>query len=302
LEFELVNVPQIFLRGGFRILIAECLEPNDQLYYYAAQGWQQLKTRLRQLPGVESSIVQIRSVEQLNETLSKQAYDIMILRGHGQHDAVRNISGIIIGGQLCLGLELIHLPRLVILSACDVMPRGTGALNIADIMLLRGAVAVLGTLIPVDVQRNASLMFRLFAVMVEAINGQLELRTLEEAWRGVHSSNVAADILYASPRLLQWGFLDWHRIAEQYIQWENEGRIRNQHLYRDTEALLADCAKQRGLEKLLDKVLCDSYFPETLFYMFTGRPDRIILRDDLLEDARRKIKTFDLLGNRLRPG
>jgi hypothetical protein len=38
LEFELRAVPKVFLRSGFKILIAECLEPNDRLYYYAAQG------------------------------------------------------------------------------------------------------------------------------------------------------------------------------------------------------------------------------------------------------------------------
>jgi hypothetical protein len=69
-----------------------------------------LERQLLRLPGVESTTVQICNVEQLNDTLSEQAYDIAILSGHGQYDAVRNISGIVIGGQLCLGLELTRLP------------------------------------------------------------------------------------------------------------------------------------------------------------------------------------------------
>ena len=54
------------------------------------------------------------------------------------------------------------MPPVVILSACYVAPRGSGAVSITDLLLREGAVAVLGTQVPVDVYHNAVLMTRFF--------------------------------------------------------------------------------------------------------------------------------------------
>jgi hypothetical protein len=142
-------------------------------------------------------------------------------------------------------------------------------------------------------------MVRLFSVMAKAITGELQLRTLRDAWLATHASNIAADILHASPVLHTWSVLEWDWLTDRTIEWENTGRISNRHLYRDTEKLLAECAAQRGLGAEFDEMMKTAYLPESLFYMLCGRPERIILRDDRSAAFRQQSGEFSLLGRQV---
>lgn len=65
----------------------------------------------------------------------------------------------------------IQVSPVVLLSACHVSPRGLGASSVTDMLLRAGVKAILGTLIPVDVKRNALLTGRLFSYISEALAG-----------------------------------------------------------------------------------------------------------------------------------
>jgi hypothetical protein len=55
-----------------------------------------------------------------------------------------------------------------------VSPRGLGTVNVTDLLFRYGAYAILATLVPIDVRRNATLMVELFTrknLVPDAQNG-----------------------------------------------------------------------------------------------------------------------------------
>ena len=157
-------------------------------------------------------------------------------------------------------------------------------------------MAVLGSMIPIDVRRNETLLHRFFSIIAECIEGKFGLTTLSDAWRAAQTSNVVADIVQGSPLLESWASLEWMNLADRMTEWEIDGRFTNQNLYRDAEAMLAVSAKDHGLEQQYNEHLQRSYVPETLFYLMTGRPDRIVLKDDFSLKSRQQRRRLDELG------
>ena len=72
---------------------------------------------------------------------------ILVLSAHGVFQGGLQPAGLMIGDEVCLGPGLGPLPPVVILSACHVAPRGTGAVSVADMLLREGALAVLGLIV-----------------------------------------------------------------------------------------------------------------------------------------------------------
>jgi hypothetical protein len=57
------------------------------------------------------------------------------------------------------------------------------------------------------------------------------------------------------------------------------GQLRNGHIYADTERVLAEIAEDQGIgNRVRNWFQRPGYVPESLFYVFAGRPDRIHLR------------------------
>lgn len=93
---------------------------------------------------------------------------------------------------------------MVLLSACHVSPRGYGAVCVADMFQRLGALAVLGTFIPVNAKRNTILMVRLFTYIFEAQNGYKEYKTLADAWTGIVTTNAIHELLQLSEKFEKW--------------------------------------------------------------------------------------------------
>jgi hypothetical protein len=179
------------------------------------------------------------------------------------------------------------MPPLVILSACRTAPRARGAVNVADLLLANGAAAVLGTLVPIDVRRNAILMERLFTLMMATIKGQAPYRSFDQLWHYVASSNAVAEILTATPKLSEWageGEFEQSAITE-FMMRRSKGRLRKTHIYEDTEAVLGEIAEERGFGAHFRSTLrSQRYVPESLLYTLIGRPDHIIVADPELDE------------------
>lgn len=61
------------------------------------------------------------------------------------------------------------------------------------------------------------------------------------------------------------------------------GQLRAGHIYTDTERVLGDIADDQGNGvRVRNWLRKPGYVPESLFYTFAGRPDRVFLRS--LED------------------
>lgn len=298
-DYELSDRPLVYLRGGFRVLIAECVPLTDPVHSVTSRAWRLVQDQVRAMPQVHLEIVDVSSINELNRKLSAEEIDLLLLSAHGTIDSQRNVACLAIGQDTCFGHELNYVPPVTILSACSAMPRAFGTASIAEMLLLRGAVTVVAPTIPVNAVFNGQLLLRLFAAIVGGMQGTEQFWRFDQAWCEAAACNTITDILSSSPELVQWELTHHADLIEEYLAEERAGRIRRQHIHKDVEAFLGSYADKTGFGENFKKVMDErSYFPETLFYVLAGRAERIILRDESGEAFRAKSTEFDSLGRR----
>src|SRR6185295_851250 len=286
LQHELSPRPITYVRQNLRVLIAECLSPSDRIHRFSMVGWQSVQDTVRSVPGSVCDLIEVATPEQLNERLASGGYQILVLSAHGHYDKEHNVATLVIGDEPRLGLELGPLPPFVILSACTTAPRGRGAVTVGDLLLANGAMAVLGTLVPIDVRRNALLMARFFTYVMETIKGTEDHRAIDEIWHRVATSNAVNEILLASNRLHAWatGGPREQSVLTEFMMRRATGRLRRAHVYEDTERVLGEIAEERGLGgQFRSTMRSQGYVPESLLYTMMGRPDRIVVADQALD-------------------
>ncbi|MDQ3933074.1 MAG: CHAT domain-containing protein [Actinomycetota bacterium] len=281
-QYELTYVPAIDLSETPRVLVAECISPEDPVGAMARAGWKAATDFIRSSgEAVRFEVVKTLSVAALRAAITEQQPDILIISAHGILSPRRDLAGLLVGDEPLLGPEVGPLPSVVILSACNVAPRGAGAVSITDLLLREGAVAVLGTQVPVDVRRNARLIARFLVYIVEVLNGREDHLTLLDVWHRVQSSNAVLDVLSGSPMLERWGYSegDSGPPVFEFMSERSAGRLRTGHVYADTEEVLGEIADEQGVgPRIRNWFKNPGYLPESLFYVFAGRPERIYLR------------------------
>lgn len=291
LQMEMGQLPIKFLKKQLRVLVAECLEQNDEIRKHSDISWSAVKEVVEAIPGATCTIREFKDPQSLAFDLTEKQYDVLIISAHGVYDPGRSAAGLKFSTGVSLGLEFERVPPLVILSACHSSPRGVAAVNIGDMLLRHGALAVLGTLIPVDVRRNATLMARLFANIKAAIEGVMPFRTFEDVWTFVVASNAFNEIMSTTTGLNAAMGAGSHAgfkgsFFEEFMMRRSPGRLTRGHVYKNTEEVLLEIASERGFAHQLRPVIeSRSYFPESLFYTMIGRPDRIVLFDETLNAA-----------------
>jgi len=283
LQHELSGPRALDISAGFRVLVAECIPAADAVGRLSRMGWTLAREMFR-VSGTGGSLdlADTPSIEALRDAIAREQPDILVISAHGTMDSTRQLAGLVIGNEVCLGPGLGPLPPVVILSACNTAGRGVGAINVADLLLREGAVAILGAQVPVDVRRNSMLMVRLFVYMAEVLAGREQHQTLLDAWHRVQGSNAVNDILSSSARLSEWGrslSRSGRPVVQEFMMVRSQDRLRKGHVYRDTEDVLLELADEQGQRSWLQSTLrSQSYLPESAFYVFVGRPDRIYLR------------------------
>jgi hypothetical protein len=214
--------------------------------------------------------------------------DVLVISAHGHIAGGRAAATLVIGEEIVLGPELGELPPVVLLSACHVAPRGAGTVSITDLLLRQGALAVLGTQVPVNVRRNAMIMMRFLANIVAVRSGDPGGPTLLDVWHHVQRSNAVNDVLQGAPPLERWSgepTASGEPVIFEFMARRSVGRLRVGHIYRDTETVLGEIADDQGFGARVRGWMRDpGYIPESLFYVFAGRPERIYLRspDELM--------------------
>lgn len=168
------------------------------------------------------------------------------------------------------------------LSACHVCPRGKGVISIVDSLIRRGASAVLGTYIPIKVDRNALLMKRLLLNIVFTQNGENEFDNLGELWCFVATSNAIAEIVHSNLFVQKWIEEENRKgvnIEKEFIL-RSRMRIKNTNIYEDTLKVLCEIATDdRIKDNLTQLTKTENYFPESLFYCMHGFPENVIFTD-----------------------
>lgn len=288
LQFELPRTGEIYFGKGFKVIIAECLAADDKIRPLSDEAWHQAKEVFKNNDCVEIIYSEVHSTQELKELLNNQSAEILVISAHGHYNNDNNFAGLVIGKDIWLATDDdIVVPPVVILSACHVAPRGLGAVTVNDLLLRCGAQTVVGTLIPVDVRRNALLTIRFLTYLSDALNGKGQFRTLEEAWNWVVMSNAVNEIVASTDRLQQWAH---NRKAENLSPIEDfmlnrsRGRLHLGTVYKDTIDILREMTIEDGLGEYFDAVLSSQgFFPESCFYVLTGAPENVILTEPAFE-------------------
>ena len=158
-------------------------------------------------------------------------------------------------------------------------------------MLREGASVVLGTLVPIDVRKNMLLMVRFFVYIAEAIEGRHPKGDLASIWHHVQVSNAVNDIVISNKYFHYWANDNstGESIIEEFMRKRSVGNLSFNNIYKDTEKILLNIARERGVENKVNSWLSSpGYIPESLFYVMIGWPERIWLYDKDLEEARKE--------------
>lgn len=285
LQHELESVPPIYFGDGFRVLIAECIQAHDPVGQLSRAGWEFVVRHLNRSDAISIKHVETDSTARLRAQIEEEQPHILVLSAHGHYLERANSAALVIGDEVCLGQELGPQPPVVLLSACTVAPRGAGEVTIADLLLREGAVAVLGAQIPVGVRHNAMLMMRFLTYALESQARHEPEVTLLDVWHRASTSNAVNDILSGNRHLRRWGYetpRERGPAIKEFMQHRSVNRLRRGHVYSDTEQVLGEMADDDGLgDRVRNWFRNPGYIPESLFYAFIGRPDRVTLREPI---------------------
>jgi hypothetical protein len=284
-QAELSYVPLVDRAERVRVLVAQCIPEADSVGALARRGWAAAQKMLAQSAGERIAVgsVETPSAAALREAIVAHGPDILIVIAHGTLSSSGDVAGLSIGDEVVLGPGLGPLPPVVILSACNVAPRGAGTVSVVDLLMREGAIAVLGTQIPVDVRSNTQLTARFLINIANVLaGGEGYGENLLQVWRHVQTGNAVLDVLDGSPSLRAWGESrapSGRTVLEEFMVVRSVGRLQTGDIYANTEAVLGEIADDMGCgEDVRNWFRNPGYVPESLFYAFAGSPERIHLR------------------------
>lgn len=278
---ELTEPVRVDWDKDLKVLVLECI-PADDAVGAASRGiWQWVQGRFL-VAGGRVSLVYREALSELaiREAVQAEAPDVLVISAHGFVEPLTNSAGIVVGTSRSFGIGLGPLPPLVVLSSCHVSPRGTSSASVADRLLQEGATAVMGTLVPVDVRRNAILLQRFLLILNEAIEGSAPHGSILDLWHRVQATNAFHDVITATDRLEDWAMspVDGAPSPHRLFKTERAEGIRLLDLYAEIERILLEIADERGTRSLVRSWLSRGYLPESAFYVLIGAPELIHLR------------------------
>ncbi len=293
-QYEMGKQNQVYLGEKCKVIIAECIEKTDKIRGVCDRLTDILRKMIKNVNNMELVVEEISSVNEFKCMLKKH-HDakVLLVSAHGKYNVESNMASLVIGKEVWMASDNdIRVPPVVLLSACHVMPRGRGVVCVGDMFIRAGAKAVLGTFIPVDVRRNATLIVRLFVDIIEVRNGWSHMRTLDEIWCHVVCTNAIHEILASSSKLEKWANTKKRNGLFPQAEFKNidsVGRLRSTHTYEDTIKILHEIADRDGIGKHFDSVIkSNGYFPESLFYQLIGNPENIFIRNDVMKEYHNK--------------
>lgn len=291
MQLELPKQSQYYLGKRCNLIIAECIKPKDRIRKHAdimSKLIIQMQNQYKNFSVTYQETLTIKELECF--IMSHKEADILLISAHGYYDRISNMAGLMVGDeQWMANTNKLIVPPVVLLSACHVSPRGSGVVSVADMFMRLGAMTVLGTFIPVNVNRNTLLMIRLFVYILETICGSKQFKTLDEVWKFVVSSNAINEIIESSMSLKVW-FMSVNsngkRRIEDFELERSVSRLKYINIYDDTIEILKEMLKEDGKEGKFKNILDEKdFFPESLFYQFIGYPENIFLYNEVFEKA-----------------
>ena len=294
LEIEMVKCRQHYLGKKCKVAFAECILPNEENRYVRPMSEiviQTLENMVQTYPDFIFKCENTYNIKDLEEFIYKNIdADILYISAHGHYNPQRNMAGLMIGEEFWMAdNNFLKVPPIVILSACHVSPRGSGAVNVADMFMRSGAITVLGTFIPVNAKRNTILMTRLFTYILEGQTGSKQYKTLADAWSGVVSTNAIHELLQSSKKFETWMYGENPNGNVRMVEFQlkrSVGRLHPTTIYSDTVKIVKEMLKEENMEGKFNDILDGkNYFPESIFYQFIGFPENVFIYNDIFKEA-----------------
>ncbi len=294
LQIEMVKSRLVYLGKTCKVVFAECIIPNikNSLIRPCTDALKDSLMDMQQkYPDFTLVYRETYSVKSLMNLIdSNNDADILFISAHGSYTREKNMAGLTIGEEVWMAdSSNIKVPPVVILSACHVSPRGSGAVSVADMFMRLGAVTVLGTFIPILANRNAILMTRLFTYILEGQKGSKQYETLADAWAGVVATNAIHELMHSSAGFEKWmtGTNPNGKIRLVEFQLEKSvGKIHPMTIYSDTINVIKEMMEEENMGGKFKNILEDmDFFPESLFYQFIGYPENIFIYNEVYKQA-----------------
>jgi hypothetical protein len=279
-EVELYLKRHYVFSGLIRVLLVEALQSGDPIRQESLQSLRAIRDHLAQNVNFSVSLREVADASALRAVIAELEPDILLISAHGMIDRATGAAGIIIGSNFCVGPELGRLPHFVILSACHTSPRGgPSQVNVAELLLTQGPLAVLTSNVAIHVRRNAFLMERLFLNLAAAKNREVPWNSVAEVWHHTATTNVFADIMFANPQIERWAFDragGSEAPVEEVVELLKTRLIATSNVYEETEKLWSEIMARRSAPAEVKRVVeRREYIPETLFYFLIGLPEQM---------------------------
>jgi len=167
---QLRHVPPLYIPAEeFKNYLAVSMfEEGDGIAHHVRQALAVLPDAAEsKLTGISAAP---KSTDEFISTVNDYDGPILIVDSHGTHPDNPDVGGLTIGGEFVDVWDLagkIRLPPIVVLSACDTHPFDRSHATVANGFLRCGAIAVLGTVLPIRSRDAAIFLVRL---MLRAIS------------------------------------------------------------------------------------------------------------------------------------
>lgn len=284
---EMLQHKSFSIADKCNILIIECLDKFDKIRKFSdgllTDTINEIGTTYK---AMNVFYEEADTIETFYNNLNKyNDIDILMISSHGEYNIEQNYAGICIGQEILFKLDktkISYMPKVILLSACHIRPRGRGCYSIVDEFRRLGAIAVLGNYIPVDVTKNAKIMCRFLINIAETQAGRNSYNDILEVWQHVVSSNAILEIADSHPKIKKWLYSDYSCGISNWLRFtqiECVNRLTYQNTYTDTLKIIKDMSQGKLKPEYIDAILRnDDFFPESLFYEFNGYPEYIYLK------------------------
>ncbi|WP_162805670.1 CHAT domain-containing protein [Sporosarcina sp. PTS2304] len=267
---------------GFKVLVIECLAETEKIRAISDVAWSYVREHHRDNKMISIFYEVAESVKDLEAFInSRSDIDMLVISAHGTYND-EGVAGLSVGGRVWLPTDELRVPPIVILSACHAAVKGKGNYTVSDAFLRAGALAVLGTLIPVDVRENAYLMQRFFQYVSEVVDGKHTCYDITDAWMRVINANIFSEIMTTTKKLTEWSMMEDSNGKlpfERYVEKVKTVAPAIGHLHQQTVEIVSEIAEQDGMkENMLAVLQSKGYVSESAFYIWSGYPEKIYLQ------------------------
>ena len=273
MNFSSVTIEQSDLK---RITVIRSFKQNDPIRFTLEKG---LRHYSEIDNAVELNIIDVNSRDEMLKVLHKVDTVILIFDCHGNHGGRETYGWLQIGDDKVNTWELeAVVPPIIILSACLTSAISGSHASVANGLIEKGALTVLGTLLPVDATKSAVFVGRIIYRMTGYLNSLRTLGVDYLTWRKFISDffkmSFSTDMLIEFRDTYSW------ITQKQYEEIHFKTNYAINMCDREwLEVLFELISKASGKTKEeVQNKFQEIGFVETMNYSQLGRPESIVIQ------------------------